>query len=194
MNKFNLIFLFSILGFITLEAIEITDNMKSPQGELEPVASYHKDIYPNISPNIISTNSIQKQQFKDIDSTIIEYWDSKNARTYSICIFNNAKKILIREYLNEKYYLTDSIDIVNLFITNINDFYIDKTKEILLNKRKTDTIVSGDWSSIDVKCYKNGIEIYNKFTWITDEEGQYRFVLNPEFLEFYELIKSILRE
>jgi hypothetical protein len=194
MNKFNLIFLFSILGFITLEAIEITDNMKSPQGELEPVASYHKDIYPNISPNIISTNSIQKQQFKDIDSTIIEYWDSQKARTYSICIFNNAKKILIREYLNKKYYLTDSIDIVNLFITNINDFYIDKTKEIVLNKRKTDTIISGDWSSIDVKCFKNGIEISNKFTWITEEEGQYRFVLNPEFLEFYELIKSILRE
>lgn len=145
-----------------------------------------------ISNLCIGSSKIQLSH--GIDSIVIEYWDSRYACSYLICIYDNTKNILTKEQMSGEYITINSIELIKSFITYINDFYIDKTKTIILSKWKADTIVSGDWSSIEVKCYKNGMKVFNKFTWITEEEGQYRFVINPVFLEFYELIKFAVKK
>lgn len=126
-----------------------------------------------------------------MDSIVIRYWNSRNAREYLISIFNNTENILIREYFSGKNVIIDSLELIKSLVTYINDFYIDKTKNIILQKRRTNIMVSSDWPSIEVIGYKKGIKIFDKHIWLTEEYDDYRIVFNPEFLEFCELIKLL---
>lgn len=133
---------------------------------------------------------------RSIDSVSVEYSNSTNLTKYLdyIISFSNDNKIMVKSghWRYPSITITiDSLDLIKSFVTYINDFYIDKTKNIILQKRRTNIMVSSDWPSIEVIGYKKGIKIFDKHIWLTEEYDDYRIVFNPEFLEFCELIKLL---
>lgn len=69
------------------------------------------------------------------------------------------------------------------FSKYINQFYIDKEDNIILNRTKREYLESTDYPYIKVVGYQNKKEVFNVSTQIGEEE--YDVEYHPEFLEFY---------
>lgn len=77
-------------------------------------------------------------------------------------------------------------------IRNINRFYIDKEAEIELKRTKRDYIESTDYPYIKVIGYRGGKEVFTTDTQIGEED--YDVEYNPQFLEFYKFLDSLVKK
>jgi hypothetical protein len=84
----------------------------------------------------------------------------------------------------------NAIDIKNELIYYVNKFYIDKTENIVLSKKKRGYVISADYPYIEVTGFHNKKEIFKDK--ISIGNAMYDIDYNSEFLNFYELLKSIL--
>jgi RHS repeat-associated protein len=166
--------------------------------------TFEEDIINSIS--IFQINNTKEDLTKihlyhqNVDSLLIEYWNSTRDTKYMdyLISFNNDNKIIIRSGRSIQNYPSikitiDSLDIIKSFVTYINKFYIDKTEKIILEKRKTNIVVSSDCPNINVIGYRNGIKVFDNHVRITEEDDEYRIIFNPEFLKFHELIKLLVK-
>ena len=123
-----------------------------------------------------------------IDSVSVHYWKSTEANEYSYKYVDRELAIKGQYFgVNIKSSDTTTID---KFITFVNEFYIDKTEKIILEKIKRDYVVSSEYPSITVIGYKGGKELFREHTQIGYEEYDVKF--NPKFLEFYEFLDDLI--
>ena len=133
---------------------------------------------------------VKQEEQSKIDSVVVVYWKSTEANEYQ---FYYSDKILqIRsEYFGFKKSVENKQSI-QTFLKYINIFYIDKEKEIVLNRTKRDYLESTDYPNIKVIGYKNKKEVFNINTQIGEEEYDVEF--NPKFLEFYEFLDNLVKQ
>ena len=130
----------------------------------------------------------QEDQSK-IDSVVVKYWKSTEANEY---LYYYSDEILqIRsEYFGFKKSVEDKQSI-QAFLKYVNQFYIDKEKEIVLNRTKRGYLESTDYPYIKAMGYKNKEEVFNATTQIGEEE--YDVEYHPKFLEFYEFLDNLVK-
>jgi hypothetical protein len=135
----------------------------------------------------VNIDTVKRNLLKDMDSVIVKYW---NNYLYTIKYLNNDTLIINRtqSYCKDlKIY--DSPEKLQSFVVYINLFYIDKSEEIILSRKKRSMIISTDYPNIRVIGYKKGKEMFNKKVQIGEES--YDIEYNPEYLNFFELIKKL---
>jgi hypothetical protein len=131
----------------------------------------------------------QEDQSK-IDSVVVKYWKSTEANEYSFYYSDEILQIR-SEYFGFKKSIEDK-QIIQAFLKYVNQFYIDKEKEIVLNRTKRSYLESTDYPYINAIGYKNNKEVFNVNTQIGEEE--YDVEYHPKFLEFYEFLDSLTKE
>jgi len=136
--------------------------------------------------NVIKVN--QQEQSK-IDSVFVDYWKGTEANEYQFYYSNKILEIK-SEYLGLRKRI-DNKQSIQAFLEYINLFYLDKEKEIILNRTKSEYLESTDYSNIKVKGYKKKKEIFNESTQIGEEKYDIEF--NPKFLEFYEFLDNLVK-
>lgn len=148
----------------------------------------------NQSTNQEKTNlnmtEFKKEDQSKIDSIIVKYWKSTEANEY---MFYYSDEILhiSSEYFDFKKRIEDK-HIRQEFKKYVNQFYIDKENNIILNRTKRDYIESTDYPYIKVVGYQNKKEVFNVTTQIGDEE--YDIEYHPEFIEFYKFLDGLVKE
>lgn len=144
---------------------------------------------------IAKTDTTKIRLSKGVEKVIIEFWDSYYANNFifNILSFDTETEITYKgeTLFTEKQILKDSISSSRLIIY-INQFYIDKKDNIVLTKSKNNEMLITDYPSIKVMGYKDKKEIFNVNTQIGDEEYDIEF--HPKFLEFYNLLESLIKE
>ncbi|WP_310103379.1 hypothetical protein [Algoriphagus sp. 4150] len=127
----------------------------------------------------------QEIQIK-VDSIVVNYWKNTEANEYHFSY--TKEKIEIRSaYFNFEKNVNE-VRITQQFLRFINQFYIDKTEKIILSKEEEPAPVS-DYPVISVLGYLNGKKIIEEKTNIYSN-----IKFNPQFLEFYEFLDSLIKE
>ncbi len=136
----------------------------------------------------INNDTVKKKLSNNMDSVTIQYWNNINANTYKFTISSNGN---IRVEGNPSFLDTKKISLsnsANQFIDYVNQFYIDKTQEIILDRKEKPTIVT-NYPRIDVEGYRKGEEVFNESTKIGEESYEIQF--NSKFVEFYKFLEKI---
>lgn len=114
-----------------------------------------------------------------IDNSFIFYLSNNN---FFISSFNNEhKKIAI-----------NSICKKNNIISYINNFYIDKTDSIVLNRKERNGREFADYPFIEIVVFKKGNSVIIENRSIGEEDYDVKY--NPKFLEFYSFLKKLIEE
>lgn len=74
----------------------------------------------------------------------------------------------------------------------LSKFYIVKEEKIELKRTKSDYIESTDYPYIKVIGYRGGKEVFTTETQIGEEDYDVKY--NPQFLEFYEFLDSLVKK
>ena len=147
---------------------------------------------------ILPANAQLYQIENDIDSIRVDYWNAVGSDydSYIISYSCATKKMAIFvEYIkNRPVYYIDSLEVINLFLSSIDDFYLKKTVSIIEKKTKydTDEHVEYDIPTFTISCYKKGKRVLLSNTLL--EDGDYELLFNPKFEEFKNMILSITDE
>ena len=147
---------------------------------------------------ILPANAQLYQIENDIDSIRVDYWNAVGSDydSYIISYSCATKKMAIFvEYIkNRPVYYIDSLEVINLFLSSIDDFYLKKTVSIIEKKTKydTDEHVEYDIPTFTISCYKKGKRVLLSNTLL--EDGDYELLFNPKFDKFKEMIFSIVKD
>ena len=125
--------------------------------------------------------------------TNIEIWcaffGKWRVKSFYLYITNSQVKYV--DYHNKnKFYFIENISTKNKIINYINMFYIEKNEKIILKKIKREYCVATDYPFIRITGFKEKQKIFNTDTRIGNES--YDVEYNPIFLEFYELLESLI--
>src|SRR5690625_258275 len=155
------------------------------------VPSVQKYQETNKSNTELLKNEIEQKQFKiakDIDEVVIKYWDNYYANTFVFKLLSYKEEVIITyegEILfKEKKTLSD-LNKKHTLIKYINQFYIDKSSEIIINTKNEEELVA-DYPFVRVIGIKNEVQVFNTYTIIKDN-----IEYHSEFIEFYELLREI---
>ena len=114
------------------------------------------------------------------------------------------------KYVNQYIYIDttfiiDDIKKRNKIINSINMFYIEETEKIYFKRTKSLEGFITDYPFIRVKAFTKGKKKFEKDTQIGTineeekgdtiimEDATYRYEYNPKFMEFYELLESLVK-
>lgn len=156
---------------------------------LAPSVQKYQEI--NKSNTELLKNKIEQKQFKvakDIDEIVIKYWDNYYANTFVFKILSYKDEVIITyngEILFKKEKTLSDLNKKNTLIKYINQFYIDKSSEIIINTKNEEEL-EGDYPFVRVIGIKDGVQVFNIYTIIKDN-----IEYHSEFIEFYELLRKI---
>lgn len=129
---------------------------------------------------------------RGVEKIIIEYWDNYYANNFMFKILSDDEETTVtykgETLFTEEKKLTE-LEICNRLINYVNKFYIDKTEEIVLGKNENDPLET-DHPGITVQGFKEGKKILDGKEVILYSHLDY----NPKFIEFYKLLKELIRE
>ena len=142
----------------------------------------NKSVVAETTANTSSSNSSKKYE-----SIEIKYWNGYNGKVHKL----KLEKGQLRVYcdVNKVEFDIDKKDKKSLLVRLVERFYIEKTDEIILFKKKSDVVTTSNYSSIEVKVKDKGKILVDERTQIGSEEYEIEF--NPEFIELYELIQEL---
>ena len=153
----------------------------------------------NKNSDRIKVNDNQSYQFeKDIDSIIVIYWNAWGNNYYEYTFSYSLMTGEILVYVDYKEscpkYCIDSSEQIDLFISSINDFYLNKTTPIIEKKKKYDTDEHSEYDipTFHVECYKKEKLVLSSFTPL--ENGDYELVFNPKFIKFKNMVLSMVKK
>lgn len=145
----------------------------------------------NKSNTELLKNKIEQKQFKiakDIDEVVIKYWDNYYANTFVFKLLSYKDEVIItyegEVLFKEKKTLSD-LNKKHTLIKYINQFYIDKSSEIIINTKNEEELVA-DYPFVRVIGIKDEVQVFNIYTIIKDN-----IEYHSEFIEFYELLREI---
>lgn len=147
---------------------------------------------------ILLANAQLYQIENDIDSICVDYWNAVGSDYDSYIIsysYATKKMAIFVEYIkNHPVYYIDSVEVINLFLSSIDDFYLKKTVSIIEKKTKydTDEHVEYEIPTFTISCYKKGKRVLLSNTLL--EDGDYELLFNPKFDKFKEMIFSIVKD
>ncbi len=160
---------------------------------------WSKDAIFNENSDRIKWCDTQSYQFeKDIDSIVVIYWNAwgNSYDQYTFSYSSMTGKMLVYvDYMEScPKYCIDSSEQINLFISSINDFYLNKTIPIIEEKKKynTDEHSEYDIPTFIIECYKQGNRVLHSFTSL--ENGDYELVFNHKFERFKNMIFSMVKK
>lgn len=141
----------------------------------------------------------QSFQFeKDIDSINVIYWNawgnSYDQYTFSYSLVT-GKMLVYVDYMEScPKYCIDSSEQIDLFISSINEFYLNKTIPIIDEKKKHNTNEHSEYDipTFLIECYKQGNRVLYSFTPL--ENGDYELVFNHKFEKFKNMIFSMVKK
>lgn len=171
----------NILLFVLLYSCN--NKSKVPSGEM-----YQET---NISNTELLKDKIEQKQFKiskDIDEVVIKYWDNYYANTFVFKLLNHKDEVIITyqgEVLFKEEKTLSDLNKKNILIKYINQFYIDKSSEIIINTKNEEELVA-DYPFVRVIGIKDEVQVFNIYTIIKDN-----IEYHSEFIEFYELLREI---
>lgn len=145
-----------------------------------------------------------------VDSVVVRYWSGAEANEYIYCFSNELLQISskhpiwcysheLNKFVEHSIFerTTEDKHIIQDFKKYLNQFYIDKEKKIILKRTKRDHMISTDYPDISlfayiwVTGYKNKKKIFDEYIHIGEEA--YDVEYNPEFMEFYDLLKELVK-
>ena len=138
------------------------------------------------------SGTIKTNLSKNIDSVIIEYWNSFYANTFIFNVSNDSDIRFKGEKIFKEEKTVNSLEKHNRLMNYINQFYIDKEDEIILKKTLRGYIESTDYPFIKVIGYRENKEVFNKNVQIGEE--RYEIEYHPEFIEFYEFLERLIED
>lgn len=147
---------------------------------------------PSSSSKAAHSSIVEMKQEIQIkaDSIVVNYWKSTEANEYHFSY--TKEKIEIRSaYFNVEKNINEA-RITQQFLRFINQFYIEKTEEIIQKRVKRNYLESTDYPRIEVIGYQGGKQMFKNRTQIGEEE--YDIEYHPQFLEFYEFLDSLIKE
>lgn len=123
----------------------------------------------------------------EYDTIIIEYWNGLNGKLNRLEIVNGNLTV----YCERKLIRSDenSQIIKEELLGYVQQFYVYKTDNIILQKKRSEKALVTNYSSIAVNmsiAYRN---VVNEKTQIGSE--QYEIDFHPDFLKFYILIQEL---
>lgn len=120
------------------------------------------------------------------DSIVVKYWKNTEANEYYFKCSSNTIEITSQYFAYRRN--VSSKEIVNRFLTYINQFYINKTQPIILSKSIEPSPIT-DYPVINVLGFKDGKEIVAK------EITLYSNIkFNPKFIEFYKFLDELITD
>lgn len=133
-----------------------------------------------------------------IDSATVIYWNAFgcNYDQYTISYSSTTGKMIVYVDYLKKYpaYCIDSLELIELFLSSMNDLYLEKNTSIIENKIKhnTNEHVEYEIPTFHVECFKNGKQVLFSSTCLDD--GNYELVFNQKFTEFKDMVLSIVEK
>ena len=81
-----------------------------------------------------------------------------------------------------------------ILVKYVYDFYINKTKPIIINKklRDNDEWYESDFPSIKIECYKKKKIVLWLYTFL--EDGRYNLEFSEDFIKFRDLILKTVKD
>lgn len=130
---------------------------------------------------------------KKIDSVKVVglFFGEYRDKAFTLYLSNNYVKGVFH-HKEKKNFTVNSLSDRNKLVKYINQFYIEESEKIILNRTKKEYIVSSDYPYIQVISYKDGKELFKNKTQIGEEN--YNIEYNPRFLEFYKFLDYIAKK
>ncbi len=145
-----------------------------------------KKMDDNIVPET-TYNTSSSDSNKEFSSIEIKHWNGYVARLHRLEYSEDVLKLYCDE--DDFKYEMDNTTQVNQLVDLIKRFYINRSDEIILSKKKSDVVTTSNYSSIEVKVMDKEKILADQKTQIGSEE--YEIEYNPEFMKLYELIQEL---
>ena len=131
----------------------------------------------------------QKTNNQLIDSISLIY-DNSDTYDNTFRYYDGVLYVDSRNLSSNKEFHNDSI--VGKFLHYVDVFYISRKKEIVLQKKISDDIVSADYYSLTINGCMNGKEIANQKISIGEEGFDMKF--DSYYIEFLHFLDEMLKE
>lgn len=133
---------------------------------------------------------IEKQSSQiGLDSVAVSYLRNADANEY-ILKYSNGEMQITCNYSSFEKLISDK-DIIDKFISYIDDFFITKSEKIEYSRLKSLDPIVADYSMLKFDIFLENKPVVKESIQIGEEE--YDIEYNPKFLEFYEFLDSLVK-
>lgn len=165
----------------------ISCNCISHGGNTQRNESISNTILISEQDSVVECVSKNSDYLPEIDSVVVTYWPSTDARWLIISYSNGI--IRVSEYFSAFQEQFSNRVIIDTFLSYIDSFFITKSEKIEISRVKRDDQICTDYTTLSFEIFLKNKSVIKQTHQIGYED--YDVEYNPLFLAFYEFLDNL---